>query len=94
MVRKDIFTDFVKFGFHKTDIKKSEKEALTKEIVGKLDIPAHLQNVFNYGQLRSSFYKRIGGQDPVPQLLKKSYKPYKIFLNSINFRLANQDCPI
>jgi hypothetical protein len=75
----DIFTDFVKFGFHKTDIKKSEKEALTKEIVGKLDIPAHLQNVFNYGQLRSSFYKRIGGQDPVPQLLKKSYKPYKIF---------------
>ena len=55
----NIFTDYVKFGFHKTDIKKSEKESLTKEIVGKLDIQSHLQNVFNYGQIKSSFYKRI-----------------------------------
>jgi hypothetical protein len=74
-----IFTDFVKFGFHKTDINKEEKETLTKEIVGKLDIQNHLQNVYNFGQLRSSYYKRIDGKDPVPELLKKSYKPYKIY---------------
>ena len=84
---RNIFTDFVKFGFYKTNIKKEEKEAYTKEIIDKLDLPAHLQNVFNYGQLKSSFYERIGGvagfaqtgTDPVPLLLKKSYKPYQIY---------------
>jgi hypothetical protein len=91
-----IFTEFVKFGFHKTDIKKEEKESYTKEIIGKLDISGHLQNVFNYGQLKSSFYKRIGGIDPVPTLLKKSYKPYQIYSTKAavdsqirNFSLAN-----
>lgn len=76
---RSIFTDFVKFGFYKTNVKKSEKEALTKEIVGKLDIQAHLQNVFIYGQIKSSFYKRIDAKDPVPSLLKRSFKPYRIF---------------
>lgn len=96
----DIFTDYVKFGFHKTDIKKSEKESLTKELVGKLDIPAHLQNVFNYGQIKSSFYKRIGGNDPVPTLLKRSFKPYKIFSTKASvdseirdFALSNGEQP-
>lgn len=76
---RNIFTDFVKFGFHKTDIKKEEKDSYTKDIIGKLDIQGHIQNVYNYGQLKSSFYKRIGSDDPVPTLLKKSFRPYQIF---------------
>lgn len=76
---RSIFTDLVKFGFHKTDLEKKDKENLTKEIIGRLEIQSHLQNVFNYGQLKSSYYKRIGGEDPVPGLLKKSFKPYQLF---------------
>ena len=51
-----------------------EKIAIIKDIMGKLDVQSHLQNIFLYGSAKNSFYKSPG----FPDAMKKSFKPYQI----------------
>lgn len=74
------FDEFLRFKFHKEEtLKKEDKIKSRKDIMSRLDVQAQVQNVFNYGQTKASFYKRINNNDPIPNLLKKSYKPYQYF---------------
>jgi len=77
---RNFFDEYLKFSFHKTDtLTKQAKIESRNDIMSRLDIQSHVQNVFNFGQAKSSFYKRTGDRDPIPSLLKKSFKPYQIF---------------
>jgi methyl-accepting chemotaxis protein len=77
---RDYFDEFLNFRFHKTDsLSKEEKDKTRKDLLSRLDIQSHLQNVYLYGQNKSSTYKQINGKDPIPVGLKKVFKPYKIF---------------
>jgi hypothetical protein len=53
-----------------------EKIAIIKDIMGKLDVQSHLQNIFLYGSSKNSFYKSPG----FPDAMKKSFKPYQIYV--------------
>lgn len=77
---RDFFTDYVKFNFFNSDLQKDTKlkRQYTNDIMSQIEIQTHLQNVFLYGQSKS-YYERINGKDPIPFLLKKSFKPYQIF---------------
>lgn len=76
---RNFFNDYVKFSFLKSEISSQDKAKYSSEIINQIDVQSHLQNVFLYGQVKSSYYERINGDDPVPALLKRSFKPYQIF---------------
>jgi len=77
---REYFDEFLNFKFHKTDtLNKQEKDKNRKDLLSRLDLQSHLQNVYLYGQNKSSTYKQINGKDPIPNSLKKAFKPYKIF---------------
>ncbi len=77
---RNFFDEYLKFSFHKTEnLTKKAKIDSRLDIISRLDVQAHVQNVFNFGQIKSSFYKRVNEKDPVPVFLKKSFKPYQLF---------------
>lgn len=59
------------------DLDQAEKNAIVVDILSKLDVQSHLQNVFLYGSGNSSFYKA----PDIPIGLKKSFKPYQIYVS-------------
>ena len=59
------------------DLDQAEKNAIVVDIMSKLDVQSHLQNVFLYGSGNSSFYKA----PDIPIGLKKSFKPYQIYVS-------------
>jgi hypothetical protein len=77
---RNFFNDFLKFKFHKSEtLTKEDKVKSRKDIMDRLNVQSHVQNVFNYGQAKSSYYKPISAKDPIPSLLRKSFKPYQLF---------------
>ena len=73
------FTDFVKFKMSQADLEQVDKNTYSKEILDKLNIPAHLENVFLYGQAKSSVYKQVNGGPAYPESMKISFKPFQIY---------------
>ena len=73
------FTDFVKFKMSQSDLEQVDKNTYSKEILDKLNIPAHLENVFLYGQAKSSVYKQVNGGPAYPESMKISFKPFQIY---------------
>ena len=71
------FSDFIK---SKTkvakDLNESEKSSILSDIMGKVDVQSHMQNVFLYGSGPNSVYNAPG----IPTLMKKSFKPYQIYV--------------
>lgn len=69
------FTDFVtsKAKVSK-DLDESEKTTVISDVMSKVDVQSHLQNVFLYGSGPNSHY-----DTPIPETLKKSFKPYQIY---------------
>lgn len=59
------------------DLDQAEKNAIVVDIMSKLDVQSHLQNVFLYGSGQSSYYKAPG----IPDAMKKSFKPYQIYVS-------------
>ena len=59
------------------DLDQAEKDAIVVDIMSKLDVQSHLQNVFLYGSGQSSYYKAPG----IPDAMKKSFKPYQIYVS-------------
>ena len=76
------FTDFTKAKTNMSkDLDQTEKAAIVSDIIGKLDVQSHLQNVFLYGSSKNSIYKAPG----FPDAMKKSFKPYQIYVaESVN----------
>ena len=73
------FTDTVRFKMSQSDLDQADKDQYSAEILGKLNIPAHLENVFLYGQAKSSVYKDFYGQPAYPSAMKISFKPFQIY---------------
>ncbi len=76
---KSFFTDLVKFKMSQADLEQADKNTYSKEILDKLNIPSHLENVFLYGQAKSSVYKEINGKPAYPDSMKISFKPFQIY---------------
>jgi hypothetical protein len=76
------FTDFTKAKTNMSkDLDQNEKAAIVSDIISKLDVQSHLQNVFLYGSAKNSYYKDPG----FPDAMKKSFKPYQIYVaESVN----------
>jgi hypothetical protein len=78
------------------DLTQVERNDIALDIVSRLNIKSHLENVFVWGQAKSSIYNKIGipqqylldnglqpsEDDPYPSLIKKSFKPFKIYSES------------
>lgn len=77
---RNYFTDIVRYKMYQSDdLEQAEKNTLTADIVGKLNIQSHLANVFQYGQAKSSVYKQINGQSAFPENMKLSFKPFQLY---------------
>jgi hypothetical protein len=76
---RSFFTDLVKFKMSQADLEQADKNTYSKEILDKLNIPSHLENVFLYGQAKSSVYKEINGKPAYPDSMKISFKPFQIY---------------
>jgi hypothetical protein len=63
------------------DLEQQERDEATKTIMSQLNVNSHLENVFNYGQNKSSVYKDINGKPAFPEVMKFSFKPYQIFVS-------------
>jgi len=84
---KSYFTDTVKYKMNQSDgLEQTEKDQYSNEIISKLNIQSHLQNVYLYGQSKSSVYKQINNKPAYPESLKISFKPFQIYSAS-----ASQD---
>ena len=77
---KSYFTDTVRYKMNQVEeLEQTEKNQYTNDIVNQLNIPAHLQNVFLYGQNKSSVYKPVNGKLAFPNQLKINFKPFQIY---------------
>jgi hypothetical protein len=77
---KSYFTDTVRYKMNQVEeLEQTEKSQYTNDIVNQLNIPAHLQNVFLYGQNKSSVYKPVNGKPAFPDRLKINFKPFQIY---------------
>lgn len=57
-----------------------EKEQAFKEVNEILDIEPQIEAVYLYGHTKSSTYNLVNNKKAYPDSLKKSYKPFKIFI--------------
>lgn len=92
---RNFFSDLIGIKMLGNDeITQQERSQISNEVSGMLNVQSHLQNVFLYGQSKSSIYKRIGipgtylqkngltsQDDPFPGGIKRSLKPYRIYSN-------------
>ena len=77
---KNFMSDLVKYRMNQADgLTQVEKNESTSTILSKLDVPSHLENVFLYGQSKTSVYKPVNGNSAFPEPMKVSLKPYQIF---------------
>lgn len=77
---KNFFSDIVNFQMYLSeDLDKEDKDKYANEIINKLNIPSHMENVFLYGQLKSSTYKSVMSNQAFPEIMRKSFKPFEIF---------------
>jgi uncharacterized protein YjbJ (UPF0337 family) len=69
------FTEYIKSKTkNKKDLTDKEKSDLLSDIMSKLDVQSHLQNVFLYGSCKNSVYKKPG----IPAAMKRSFMPFKV----------------
>ena len=77
---KSYFTDTVRYKMNQVeDLEQSEKDKSTNDIINQLNISSHLQNVFLYGQSKSSVYKPVNNKPAFPDKLKIAFKPFQIY---------------
>lgn len=77
---RNYFTDLVRYKMYQSeDLEQTEKNQYTNEIIDRLNIQSHLENVSTYGQLKSSFYKEVNGKPAFPENMKFPFKPFMIY---------------
>jgi hypothetical protein len=80
---RSLFQDIARIKFEKSDLTEQEKSQYLSQVLSQVDVRAHLETVFLYGQTGKSVYKQINipglnKNNPFPDEMKKSWKPYKI----------------
>lgn len=76
---QSFFTDLVKIKMGQADLEQTDKNTYSSEILKNLNITSHLENVFLYGQAKSSVYKEVNGGPAYPDSMKISFKPFQIY---------------
>ncbi len=83
---QNFFNDLIEFRLATTDgITPEDKAEARASVYPQINVPAHLENVFLYGQSKSSIYTPINVPDlpekdnPYPDTLRYSMKPYKVY---------------
>lgn len=77
---KSYFTDTVRYKMNQVeDLEQTDKDKSTNDIISQLNIQSHLQNVFLYGQSKSSVYKPVNNKPAFPDKLKIAFKPFQIY---------------
>jgi len=73
-------TDTVRYKMYQSeDLEQEEKDTYVKEIMGKFQVQPHLENVYLYGQSKSSVYKEINGKPAYPNLMRIAFKPFQVY---------------
>lgn len=87
---KNYYSDIIDIGLNNYEISTQEKIKRKSELTNQLDIRPQVELTFSWGHCKSSVYK-----DKFPDAMKKSYKPYQIFIPEAAkdenlIKLANQ----
>jgi hypothetical protein len=87
---KNYYSDIIDIGLNNYEISTQEKIKRKSELTNQLDIRPQVELTFSWGHCKSSVYK-----DKFPDTMKKSYKPYQIFIPEAAkdenlIKLANQ----
>jgi hypothetical protein len=78
---KKYYNDLVDIGLNATtDLSNEEKVQINQDINGRLDIKSQIEVSFLYGHTKASFYKKVNNKVAFPEDMRKSYKPYQIFV--------------
>jgi len=72
---KNYYSDIIDIGLNNFVVDNQEKVKRKSELTNQLDIRPQVELTFSWGHLKSSVYK-----DKFPDAMKKSYKPYQIFV--------------
>ncbi len=75
------FTEYTNINLNLAkDLEPDEREEARKEIISRINVPSHLENLSNYGQNKKTVYKALpDGQPAFPEVLKTIFKPYQIY---------------
>jgi hypothetical protein len=94
---KSYLTDIVKYKMYQQDevadfaepsqlhTEKSEKDKVANIIIDNFNVPAHVQNVYLYGQAKSSVYKDVNGKPAFPALMRSSFKPFRFYSSDAKY---------
>lgn len=77
---RNYFNDIVRYKMYQSeDLEQTEKDQYTNEIIGRLNIQSHLENVFLYSQNKISIYKQINGKPAFPENIRTAFKPFLMY---------------
>lgn len=74
------YNDLIRLGMIDSDLTDEEKQQAFIDVNEILDINPQLEAIYSYSHTKSSFYKKVGGKKAFPDGLKKSYKPFEIYI--------------
>ena len=78
---KKYYNDLIDIGLNgTTDLSKEEKTQINKDINGRLDIKPQIELSYLYGHTKASIYNKVNNKEAFPEAMKKSYKPFEIFI--------------
>ena len=78
---KKYYNDLIDIGLNgTTDLSKEEKVQINKDINGRLDIKPQIELSYLYGHTKASIYNKVNNKEAFPEAMKKSYKPFEIFI--------------
>lgn len=73
------YGDLIGLAMERTGLPSPDKRRIESDIKSRLEIKNQVEATFNYGHLKSSVYKKVGGKDGFPSFMKKSFLPYQIY---------------
>ena len=77
---RNYFNDIVRYKMYQSeDLEQTEKDQYTNEIISRLNIQSHLENVFLYSQNKISIYKQINGKPAFPENIRTAFKPFLMY---------------
>jgi hypothetical protein len=74
---KEYFKDIIKYKMDNSELTQSDKDKYSNDIINRLNIQSHVENVYLYSQNKSSIYKT-----QIPDLIRKAYKPFRLYSES------------
>jgi hypothetical protein len=74
----DYFKEISDFRINGSDLEEKDKPVVVKQVLEQVNIPAFLESVFLYSEIRSSVYKNIDNKSAFPPSIRKTFKPIRI----------------